>query len=168
MYFFPFVHASRQILRPGSCYGFQQLFSGYPMSVVRAQGPVKFLHTFIGLSPTVAQKEAGAGAKKAFPWLMRGLTVTGLGLGLASFNRPPILCDSKFFYKFQTSSRLTFRHFQKVHPNQTRLTLKILERPIFPLHQLRLCLFMNSVSVLWPGSARESSSRKVPNWLLGS
>ncbi len=74
------------------------------MSVVRAQGPVKLRHTFIGLGPslsrTVAQKEVDAGAKKAFPWLMRGLTVTGLGLGLASFNRPPILCDSKFFYNY--------------------------------------------------------------------
>ena len=88
MIFFPFVHASRQLLRPGPYYGFQQL------SIVRTQGPVKLLHAFI---PTLAQKEAGAGAKKAFPWLMRGLTVTGLGIGLASFNRPPILCDSKLF-----------------------------------------------------------------------
>jgi hypothetical protein len=63
-------------------------------SIVRVQGPVKLLHTFI---PTLAQKDAGAGAKKALPWLMRGLTVTGLGIGLASFNRPPILCDSKLF-----------------------------------------------------------------------
>lgn len=68
------------------------------MSIVRAQRSVTLAHPFVGLGPSLLRAAGmkGVSPKNAFPYMMKGLTVAGLGLGLASFNRPPVLCDGMF------------------------------------------------------------------------